>query len=485
MPIRKPIKQLGKDTGIYGIGHLVSKLAVFLLIPIYTRYLSTIEVGLLALLEMVEMFLLAIAPMGIINAIWRQLPEQDQIGKKRVVFTAFLGMMILDAILIIICSIFYKSIAGFFGFTESSTELLLVVFINILLAIGTQFLLYNWQYHHKSLAYLTLSLCQFIGTLLVTISFVVFQGWGLWGVVLAKTTVLGLLFIFSTVIIIYQNWIVPSFSLFIKLLKYGAPLIVFALIMPVLTLSDRFFLRIFISLEDIGIYSIAYKFGMLINILLVVPFQRGWSPLMYQLGVEEKFSSLFKDIMFYFSVIGSVIFLAVSLFAANIIEIVATPEYIAGASIVPIIALAYFINGFRLIFMAGAALKDKTQQLGMVAFVGILINLILNYLLIKNFGVMGAAWSTLLSYFAITFFVYRVSQKIVYINWSWKRIVKLSVILFIIFVLVIHLQGQFETWALLFGFTGILIFILLLWISKTITQREINGIKSLLNSLRQ
>lgn len=57
MAIRAPIAGVGKQAAVYGVGNVLTKLAAFLLIPIYTRYMSMTEVGILALLEMVEMFL--------------------------------------------------------------------------------------------------------------------------------------------------------------------------------------------------------------------------------------------------------------------------------------------------------------------------------------------------------------------------------------------------------------------------------------------
>ena len=69
--------------------------------------------------------------------------------------------------------------------------------------------------------------------------------------------------------------------------------------MPFLTVSDRYFLHVFSSVEDIGRYGIAYKFGMLINMLLVIPVQRSWGPQMFQVGnlIEEN-KQIHRDITF-------------------------------------------------------------------------------------------------------------------------------------------------------------------------------------------
>ncbi len=69
MAIRAPIAAVGKQAAIYGVGNVFTKLSAFLLIPIYTRYMSMTEVGILALLEMVEMFLITLILFGMFNAL--------------------------------------------------------------------------------------------------------------------------------------------------------------------------------------------------------------------------------------------------------------------------------------------------------------------------------------------------------------------------------------------------------------------------------
>ena len=80
MPIREPIKQLGKSTAVYGLGNVLNKVAAVLLIPIYTHYLTLSDVGILALLEMVEILMLTVVPLGMNNALWRNLPSKGKYG---------------------------------------------------------------------------------------------------------------------------------------------------------------------------------------------------------------------------------------------------------------------------------------------------------------------------------------------------------------------------------------------------------------------
>lgn len=482
--MRSEIYNVGKSTSIYGMGNVLSKLAAFFLIPIYTRYLITSDVGILVLLEILEKFLLTIAPLGIIGAMWRYLPESGSEDKSRILITAFMGTVFINIIILSIIGVNYKSLGPFFGLNPDNFQMVLIVLLNIFLSLGRRFIQSIWQYQEKPLYYVILSWVQFIGILLMTILFVVVYQWGLWGVLLAKTIVLGVIFIFSGVVILFQHFSFPSIKLYLKLLRFGAPLILLAVVTPVLTLSSRGFLRLFVPLEEIGIYGIAYKFGMLINMLLLVPLQRGWIPLMYRMGIEKKSHAVYRDVLFYFVTIGSAFFLTVSFFSRPLLETIAQPEYLSGAFLIPIITYAYLINGLRQFFFAGVVMKDRTSRLAVSALVSIIINLILNYYLIRSFGIAGAAWSTLISYSVLSLLVYLTSRNLVAINWGFLRLIKLTLITLITYSVVIVLKDLYPQQKIALSLVGLVLFVLILLMTKTIGSKELKGTKALLIQIR-
>ena len=83
MAIRPKIKTFGYATIIYGFSNLLTKIVAVTLIPLYTNYLSVYEVGIIALLEMVELFVVTLIPIGCVNAMWRYLPEKKDQDKNK------------------------------------------------------------------------------------------------------------------------------------------------------------------------------------------------------------------------------------------------------------------------------------------------------------------------------------------------------------------------------------------------------------------
>ncbi|NQU85512.1 MAG: polysaccharide biosynthesis protein [Mariniphaga sp.] len=484
MAIRTPIKKLGQNALVYGIGNVLSKLAAFLLIPIYTRYLTTSDIGIMALLEMVELFMITVLPMGLVGAIWRRLPASGIADKKCVISSAFWFIQLISFIVLILLSSTAGNIAAFLKFGENGGVYLLITAVNVFLFIGGQFILWMFQYEQQPYKYLILSITQFVGILLLSIYFIIYRGMGLQGLLFSKTIMFGIIFILSTIYVVKTAFVLPRLSTLIPLLKYGIPLIIMALVTPVLTMSDRFILNLFVSIDQIGIYSVAYKFGMLINIVLIAPIQRGWSPIMYKMGINKDTRHIYKDILFYYGVLGSFLFLIISFLADDILRLFTTPAYLVGAKYIPIITYAYYLSGFRNFLIAGAMLKDKTISIGKSGVLAIIFNLISNYLLIKYFNIAGAAWATLISYAFLVIMIYFVSQKASPLNWGWNRMIKLTMITIFCFILVNTLVFFIDSIPkIILTIFGLSLFILLGFCTRIVGRREIKGIKEIAKHL--
>jgi O-antigen/teichoic acid export membrane protein len=80
--VRRQILEFGKTTAVYGLGNILNKITAFLLIPVYVKYLSLAEVGSIALIELLESFLILFLLSGLIQSIWKRLKNAQRIEKK-------------------------------------------------------------------------------------------------------------------------------------------------------------------------------------------------------------------------------------------------------------------------------------------------------------------------------------------------------------------------------------------------------------------
>ena len=479
MPIRKPIQTITKQSLIYGIGNFANKFVAILLIPVITRYLSLKDVGFVAIIEMVDVLLVSILMLGMANALLRFLPDKTDGQQSEIISSIFWGRLFVDMMIAGGFILISNTLVSWIGFPARYHYLAPLIVINAFFTVQGRFLLTLWRFHQHPQRFIVLSLTQFVGSLILSTYFIVIREHGVEGIVYARMIVYGIS-TFATIGFVLKKYTVfPSAAIFKMAQRFGYPLIPMVFVVPFLTTSDRFFLNQFVSLEQIGIYSIGYKFGMLINILLVTPMQLAWIPMMYKMGLEEDSKKYYRDFIFYYTLVVSGIWVFITLFREEFIQVFATPEYLDGAKFIPFIGAAYLINGYRHFFIAGSALKDKTLQLGLASVVGIICNICLNYILIKHWGVWGAAVSTILSYMILVLLIYFVSHRQEPINWGGKPI--FGVISWSLIFLLLAEQGiqylPFNTFVL--NIALMFVFVFSLKLLGFIGPREINGVRSL------
>lgn len=484
MAIREPVKALAKNSVIYGLGNVTNKIAAIVLIPVLTHKLSLADVGFVAIIEMLDIFLVSIFMLGLGNTLFRYLPTLSKEEQTPFIASVFWGQLLVNILILAVWLFYREAIMNFIGIPDRFRYLFPLIIINSLITVIGRFFLALWRHQDKPKTFITLSLFQFIGNLSVAILLLMGLDLGVESVVYSKTIIYGLSALLTVAAIIIRFPSFPNWTDFKKAARFGFPLIPMALVPPILTTSDRLFLNHFVTLDKIGIYSIGYKFGMLINIFLVTPLQTAWLPLMFKMNTNDESKSTIRDLVYYFSFISAGILLFVTAFRSEFIMILATPDYLPGAIFVPVIALAYLINGYRHFFMAGSALKDKTVGLGVAALSTIGVNVILNYFMIRSWGLWGAAIATVLSYLYFVSAIYIISEKQIQFHWDWKRIIKLFVWIGILVIPLLFVGLQITPVKVLLKIIVIIIFPVSAWYLGLLNKKELNGLSILWNQLR-
>jgi O-antigen/teichoic acid export membrane protein len=154
------------------------------------------------------------------------------------------------------------------------------------------------------------------------------------------------------------------------------------------------------------------------------------------------------------------------------------PVYWQGVEIVPWVLLAYVFTGAYVVFLVGVYLEKKTKYLPVVSGIGAVLNVGANLILIPKLGILGAAFSTLLSYAVMAGGMYFVSQRFYRVAYEWIKALKIAgttAILFAIFQIIhpqpLNISGTIIKLALVAGF-GAALFAL-----KVIDSGEVGEMK--------
>src|SRR3989304_1637406 len=153
--------------------------------------------------------------------------------------------------------------------------------------------------NQKSLLYITISIVKTATNLTLNIVFLVYDGMGGMGGGLGGLITRATVGIFVLVYQIRQTKISYSFNLLKPMLKYGIPIVWSSLGMFIVNFGDRIFLQRMTSLSEMGVYSLAYRFGFL-PMIIAGPFMMVWVPKRFDLIKEPNAKSIYSVFFTYY-----------------------------------------------------------------------------------------------------------------------------------------------------------------------------------------
>lgn len=475
------IKHLGKHTFIYAIGSAIQTLVAFILVPIYTHYLTPAQYGQLEILNTILLIMTMILSFGFASAIIKvhERDCKDEGDKKEAIGTIYLFVLPIASLISLVFFFFSESIVKLLLGEEAEVNLFYLV---LGLNIFTIFIMLSFSVlraKEKSLSYISISFLRFILTLGLNIYLVVKLQLGIFGILAGNliAMILATLFFVPTVAKYIKFTISKKYL--VKLFYFGIAIIPAAIASWVMDLSDRYYLKHFSDLTEVGIYSLGYKIGMVVSVLMVTPFQLAWPTISYSLSKKDGTKEIYARVLTYFLLVASFVALSLTLFAPQIIEIISPENYARAAIVVPFIAFSYIMYGVHFVIVPGLHLKEKTKYYPLLIIVPAITNLILNYFFVPQYGMMGAAMTTLICFAFLVLITYFVSNHFYKVKYEWWRIFKIIFVLFLAIIASFYVNGVF--WQeILYNFLILLVFWGMLYIMRFFRKGEISKIKAVL-----
>ncbi|MBI3302273.1 MAG: oligosaccharide flippase family protein [Deltaproteobacteria bacterium] len=421
------IKKLASHSVIYGLGAYLDKFIGFLLIPLYTRYLLPADYGILALLSIVSSLGFTFLNMGQSSALFRSYFDHDtEEGRQTVISTATL--LTLSYCLPFICFyVFYaRPLSVLLLGDPRYVTLLILVGLTTIARVFLRIPFALLRAKEKSVQYSALSVSKGFLQILLSLMLVVGFGQGVFGVLLANFASEA---IFCFVLVSGMLWVIKTWRFSGQtakdLLSFGAPLVPAGIAGFVLNLSDRYFLKHYSTLHNVGLYSLGYRLGEVIweivsAVLIAYP------PFVLANEKSPHARQLYARIStYYFAGIGFIV-LTLSVCAQEVVRVMAAPEYHEAYRVVALVAVGQLLRGFVFIGPVGLTLKRKTTYHALIALLAAGLNLVLNFLWIPPYGMMGAAWATVVAFGVQAFLITGVSQWYYPLPFEYGRLFKLG-----------------------------------------------------------
>jgi O-antigen/teichoic acid export membrane protein len=415
--------KLGRQTLIYGGAFILGRAASFIMLPVYTRYLTPADYGVLQLVQMTVEIAAIILAAGINNGVMRfYFKARTREEKGRVIATALYLLESFNALTALVLFASATMLAGSLLDGPESRRYLDIAAASILFEAFNLIPLLYLQALQKAHLYAVASVGRLILQLGLNILFVVFLGWGVEGVLvstLITNLVMGALL---TGFVLPQTGVRASRRAAWNLLRFGIPYRFTQMGTFVLTFGDRYFLKLYHDLDTIGIYSLAYQFGFVLMYIATIPFLQAWNPQRFELASEpaEVRDPRYNQGLVYLSLLLVSAAAGIAIFVGPLLRIMSDPSFLPAAALVPVILAAYVVQSWTDVAELGIQVSERTQYATFATWTSVVAILALYLLLVPPLGGLGAALATLIA-FAIRFFCfYYWSQRLWPVRYRWR-----------------------------------------------------------------
>lgn len=391
---------------LYIIGEIVPRAVGLFLMPVFTQYLSPEDYGIMSYTESIAVFMYIFSVLSLNSYLLRNYVEiKSDIEKKKFVGNLFVCIMSYN---IVVMFVFSAVLSFVFEMMEIQVNFfpymflaLLTNFFNIFAVIPMA--LYRIQ--EKARKFVSISLMSAFLQIILSLLFIITFDQGIlgryYGVLIASILFAGVYFNLMKKEVIFNF----NYHQIREALKFSLPLVPASLSFLLLDISDRLILEQYVSLSQMGIYSIAYTLGFAVNVVINGGY-KAFEPILFKNMHQEKFIHIFYDIknMFLFFVFCMGLFFL--LFSQEILYLMATADFYEAYLLVPIIVIAAVIKGLYMLYGVMMMAQNKTKLLSAAAVLGATVNIGLNILFIPTYGIVAAAISTVLGFLIMTIFIH-------------------------------------------------------------------------------
>lgn len=439
------VVRVARASLVYGSANLGLKAAGLVLVLVYTRFLTPSDYGVVSLAESIAMVPGFIWGLGITAALRRLYFEHlDRPG----VLLAYVGTVLRSTNVAIVLGLLLSIV--FLPWLLFRAHFAVAFYPYVLLALGaaacnslTDFRLALYQTEQQPREHTVLSAVIFGAIGCATLVFVVIARGGATGLLAGK--LIGSAIGAVASLFLLRKWLPGRWELrhLRETLSLSLPLVPHQLMAMILLIADRFILQRYVSLSQIGIYSLAYALGMVMY-LVSLSLGQAWSPLFFDTARSGESG---RTLLGQFTS-GMLLFLIGvaclgALLAQPFVHWLLDPRYQAAGRIIPLVIAAYFLHA---VFGVShhAALQGKstwaiTYASGMAAFT----NIALNLWWAARWGIYGAAYATVVGYAIEAGLMYLIAQRIYWLGYDLRSI-GFAALLFVGVVVLTQLRGDVQ-----------------------------------------
>ncbi|MFD3275478.1 lipopolysaccharide biosynthesis protein [Aquirufa echingensis] len=439
--IKHKIEELFKHGIVYGLTSSLQNVLGFIMLPLLTNYFTPEIFGVYSILLLLSSLTSSIFYLGASSALGRfYFDEDSDLFRKKIITSALIvttfgaGMLISTGFVISnsLSLYLFRSIV----YSKPILFILIATAFSFLLNLMTLLLRYEKKSFHFFLIIILGVLLNFIST------YFLLSKLNLGLLAPIYSSLFSNIICFSVILFTRINLLTKKVD--VKLIKvvlnFGIQSSLAGLLFYVLEWVDRLIIKDLLNLNDVGIYSLGYRLGSIMNVLLIMPLNLVWGPMRMQNLASKQLNDFSSKVVSYYTIVGVMIVVFSILFGPDILQLIfKNKSYTAAYDVFPIIMFSLFFYGYQNIVDFGIYLHKKVYFYILISIFGICINVILNYWLIPLYGYLAAAYVTLVTYITTSLLIYFISNSYFRIKIEPYRVVVALIYPPIVFGLISYL----------------------------------------------
>ncbi|MEP6811479.1 MAG: oligosaccharide flippase family protein [Actinomycetota bacterium] len=413
--MRQHLVRLGKQSLVYGLSGATLQAIGIVTFPILARVFHPHDYGVLEIGTAATAVAITLVDVGMGSASQRSFydyPKEAQDERRVVISTGLAFTTAVATIVAAVAVLARHPISAWLFNGENHTRVIALAALTIPVSNGAAFLRNTMRLRFRTWQFAVSSSVTSLVSAGVILLCVVALDLGVEGVFVGLLVGQSLACCWGLVVVREDLGLRLSRSELRSMLAFGAPLVVTAISMWALMLVDRIMLGKLSTLGEVGQYAAANRVAAVL-LLVTAAFASAYGPYAFSIYSEDpELEKLLRArTLTYLAGVLSLVALALTLFARNVLELVA-PSYDTAYEGVGLVALGGLALGLSTVVMSGISFARRTHWFAVLSLAAAAVNVGLNVVLIPPLGMVGAAFATAVAFAGLTAAYYAVSQRV-------------------------------------------------------------------------
>lgn len=409
--------QFLKGSAVLVLSNMVIKGINFLLLPLYTKYLTPELLGVSDTITTLTSMLFPLLVMGLDSAFSAFYFDERTDLHQRKVFSSIWITLFFASIVPLLMAVGSKYLSILlFG---SEEYILLIGIAMVSISLNLWFLPFSIyvRMENRMLLFAVINFTASVSMIVLNIIFLSVIQIGVYSLILSTACIN----VIQLVLYLKMGKILPKKTSFDsglvkQMLKYSIPLIPNVVAVWILNMSDRYIILHYCGEWDVGLYGIAARCATVVSFIANGVYM-AYTTYAYDKKDDEDAPKQYARILNAFTLVILMICFTGSIFAKEIVQIMTEASYLSSYVMIAPLLYSQLLYGINTIVGYAIGFVKKSKYILIATSMGAVLNVVLNIVLIPQFGAVAAAYTTCISFIIMTIITYMISQKLYYVKY--------------------------------------------------------------------